>query len=410
MSTDPVFNEKLSRLVLYYAFSLSWNHTHMFFKDIIGQEEIKKTLRQMVANDKLAHALLLSGKQGVGHLGLALALASYVLCQNRSPLDSCGECAHCKRSHQNLHPDIHYTFPVIKKGEKKREETFSNDYLVEWRKLLASDIYFTESDWLKHLGAGNKQGDINKKECLEIVRALSLKSFTTSQKILVLWLPEYLGKNGNRLLKLIEEPPDDTYIIMVTNKQEKILNTILSRCQMIVVPSIQDEELTKYALDVYNRSEQETQKAVFMADGDISILKVLMAGELHTDVSEAFFNWIKISFKGDKQEIVNWVDVFHRSNKEWQKQFFRFGLSFFRELLVSQYTGFENSKLSDKEVKFGQQILKVLNLEKISLLQEKLDNCIYAVERNIHAKLLMMACSLFVGRVLRKKEEKEFIH
>jgi len=201
----------------------------MFFSDIPGKQIEKKYLIDNVNEDRLAHAQLFLGRPGAGQLALALAFASYVLCRDRQPDDSCGRCAACLKSHKVIHPDMHFAFPVIKKDGKQRKDVTSNDFLIPWRKIIHGNPYLDMNTWLHSLNVDNAQANINVKECVEIVKKLSLKTFESDHKILIMWMPEYLRNEGNRLLKLIEEPPDETLIILVAERQEEILNTILSR-------------------------------------------------------------------------------------------------------------------------------------------------------------------------------------
>ena len=194
----------------------------MAFSNIIGQEKVKQMLHQMVHGDRLPHALLFLGPSGSGKLALALALAQYLLCENRQDSDSCGQCPSCSKSQRFIHPDLHFSFPSV------GTNVTSDSFLPQWRKWMEENPYLTVNEWLQSIGAENRQGNINKEECAAIIRKLSLKIFEGSHKILVMWLPEYLGKEGNRLLKLIEEPPEDTIFILVAENQELILNTILS--------------------------------------------------------------------------------------------------------------------------------------------------------------------------------------
>jgi DNA polymerase III subunit delta' len=201
----------------------------MQFKDVIGQQEVKQHLVEMVQHNRLSHALLFLGREGSGALPLAIAFAQYIVCQkaNAKPQpagpslfgepepvaapvamnDSCGVCPSCTKAHALVHPDIHFSYPVVTK--KAGTPPLSTDYVAEWREFIQQYPYGNVYDWLQFIGAENKQGNITAQECNDIMRKLNLKSFESGYKILVLWMPEYLGKEGNKLLKLIEEPPVD---------------------------------------------------------------------------------------------------------------------------------------------------------------------------------------------------------
>ena len=189
----------------------------MQFKNIIGQVQAKQILRGMVENNRMPHALLLLAPSGAGALPMALTYAQYVLCENKNDGEPCGTCAACVKAEKMIHPDIHFSYPTI--GPK----VIATHVLKEWRAAINENAYMNANQWLHKLDAENKQGNIPVAECVEIFKKLSLKTFEASHKILIMWLPEYLGKEGNRLLKLLEEPPDETLFILVAENQELIL-------------------------------------------------------------------------------------------------------------------------------------------------------------------------------------------
>jgi len=234
----------------------------MYFKDIPGKEAEKQFLLKNVKEDRLAHAQLFLGRTGSGQLSLALAYASYILCTNRKEKDSCGECSACLKSHKFIHPDVHFSFPVVKKDSKKRNETTSNDFLKEWRSILEKNPYLDMQTWLHSLNLENGQGNINVKECVEIVKKLGLKTFESEYKVLIMWMPEYLRNEGNRLLKLIEEPPENTIIILVAEKQDAILNTILSRVQLLKVNPFSDGDIKQYLEEHLRVSSDECEQYI----------------------------------------------------------------------------------------------------------------------------------------------------
>src|SRR5664279_728652 len=222
----------------------------MLFNEVIGQSEIKIKLRGLVEHNRLSHALLLCAPEGAGGLPLALAFSQYLVCDrvtnsksvSQFPDESCGVCPSCIKASRLIHPDIHYVYPVVVR--KPGEKPLSADYITEWREFIVQFPYGTIFDWLQFIQAENKQGNITAQECNEINHKLSLKSFEGGYKILIMWMPEYLRNEGNKLLKLIEEPPPDTLFILVTEDEAKILPTILSRLQNIHLPRPSVPEIT----------------------------------------------------------------------------------------------------------------------------------------------------------------------
>src|SRR6516225_2271587 len=204
------------------------------FKDVIGQAPVKQHLVELVQSNRLSHALLFLGQEGSGALPMALAFAQYVVCEQPRDGDACGVCPPCIKAKQLIHPDIHYSYPDIPK--KAGDKPVSTDYGAEWREFIAQYPYGNSYDWLQFIGAENKQGNITAQECNDIIHKLNLKSFESGYKILVMWMPEYLGNEGNKLLKLIEEPPASTLFILVAENESLILQTILSRTQLVRIP------------------------------------------------------------------------------------------------------------------------------------------------------------------------------
>src|SRR6476659_6373017 len=236
----------------------------MKFSEIIGQTEVKQQLVELVQHNRLSHALLFLAKEGNGSLQLAIALAQYLTCEKANPKkqsnvslfaeepvtsnqhpatsnDSCGVVSSCINAQQLIHPDIHFSYPVVTK--KSGSPPISTDYISEWREFIKNYSYGNVYDWLQFIGAENKQGNITAQECNDIIRKLNLKSFESGYKILILWMPEYLGNEGNKLLKLIEEPPANTLFILVAENESVILPTIVSRCQLVRIPILQTEDV-----------------------------------------------------------------------------------------------------------------------------------------------------------------------
>jgi len=191
----------------------------MQFSEVVGQVLVKQRLLQGFVAGRIPHAQLFLGAEGSGALPLAFAYAQFLLCENKTEMDSCGDCGNCRKSRQWSHPDIHFSFPF---PGKKGEREVATDLYTPWRAKLTESPYLTYAAWMRSLDAENKQGNIPISECRAILRNLSLKSFSGGYKILIMWLPEYLGKEGNVLLKLIEEPPEKTIFLLVAEDSEEV--------------------------------------------------------------------------------------------------------------------------------------------------------------------------------------------
>lgn len=369
----------------------------MQFTDVIGQSTAKSVLSRMADHDRIPHALLLLGMPGSGGLALSLAFAQYVLCENRTDGDACGSCRSCVKTAKWVHPDLHFSFPTV------GTNVTSDQHLSTWRQALADNPYLDVNQWLQLIGAENKQGNINKEECNAIIRKLSLKIFEGRYKIMLIWLPEYLGKEGNRLLKLIEEPPENTLLMLVSENQELILNTILSRCQLIKVPALRDEEIEQGLGQLKNLPPEKARPIAQLAGGNFNeALKI--ATQPESDNSSLFLDWMRKCYMGNGIELVRWVESFAKTGRENQKQFVQYGLHFMREYMTLKMAGTENGldiRLLPKERTTAQNLTKVIGFDQIGRIVELFDDCAYAIERNANQKLLFLDTSIKLNKILR---------
>ncbi len=371
----------------------------MTYKDVIGQDRIKKQIRQMIQMDRLPHALLLLGPGGCGKLALAIALAKELLCGTPSDEGACGRCPNCIKADKLVHPDLHFSFPFV------GTNMTSDHYLSQWRTQIIDEPYFNLNHWLQLIDAENKQGNINRDECLRIIRKLGLKTFESQRKVLVMWRPEFLGKEGNRLLKIIEEPPENTYFILVAENQELILNTILSRCQLIKVPALTDEEIREGLMQRGKVSAQEAQRLALLSDGNfVTALQLIENKE--NDNAFLFLDWMRRCYKGNGVELVNWVEQFAAIGREKQKHFVQYALHFMREYLRLKTTNNQQLRLLDDEFKTASNLTKILEWEQVEKIVSILNESFYFIERNANPKILFLDVSINMHKVLRKKSDK----
>src|SRR6202163_2753335 len=296
----------------------------MLFSEVIGQQEIKAKLRNLVEHNRLSHALLLNAPEGAGGLPLALAFAQFLVCERVSekglkinfPAESCNVCPSCFKAAQLIHPDIHYVYPVVTR--KPGDKPLSADFISEWREFISQFPYGTIFDWLQQINADNKQGNISAHECNEINRKLSLKSFESGYKILIMWMPEYLGNEGNKLLKLIEEPPPDTLFILVTENEAQILPTILSRVQIIrlprpTIPEIQEALVSRAGV----APGQARQLAAVTEQNYREALRQLQHGQ--DDWQGLLREWLNAVLRSGPVAQVKWVEEIAKTGREKQK-------------------------------------------------------------------------------------------
>ncbi|MCB0549753.1 MAG: ATP-binding protein [Phaeodactylibacter sp.] len=369
----------------------------MLFSEVIGQESVKAQLKQMASGGRLPHALLFLGPQGSGKLSLAMALAQYLLCENPGADDACGQCNQCNKAGKLIHPDLHFSYPTI--GTK----AISDHFLVNWRQAMADNPYLDVNQWLQGIGAENKQGNITKEECVNIIKKLSLKTFENNYKVLIMWLPEFLGKEGNRLLKVIEEPPESTIFILVAEDQELILNTILSRCQIVNIKALSDEEVTEGLVQQQGLSREEALSVAYLSNGNFNEA-LQLAGQRGDNHSALFLEWMRSCYRGNPADMVKWVEGFAKLGRENQKHFLRYALHFLREFtLLKLSNGQARARLQEQELQTAQNMTAVLELEQVEQLGKLFSDCSYAVERNANPKILFLDASIQMHKIMKGK-------
>ena len=376
---------------------LKWKNDYlcrvMLFKDIIGQKKVKADLLSALKYGRLPHAILLSGKSGHGSLPLALALAQYVFCENPAEGDACGVCHACVKTSKLIHPDLHITVPAF------GAEAVSDTFLPQFRKMFVENAYMDMADWIAAHDAESKQWNITAKECLSIVKKLNMQAYEGRWKVQVIWMAEYLAKEGNRLLKIIEEPPADTFFVLIAENEDRVLSTILSRCQVYRVPLLHDA-------DIYDKLLAEG-----VEEGEASVITRLAGGNYsdairlreHTvgSLDEQFISWLRICFKGNAVEMNNWTDGYAALNREEQKKFVRYGLNFMHELVLLKVVG-KALRLSDDKAETALKIKNLLDLEQINEICRLLDECGFGLERNANIRLLMFDAAIQLKNIYKK--------
>ena len=397
----------------------------MQFKDIIAQQQVKHQLKELVQKNRLSHALLFLGKDGSGALPLAIAFAQYILCEKVNPKtqqdnsislfggeeqdsihidleDSCGVCASCIKANQLIHPDLHFSYPALKR-DSKHERVLSTDYITEWREFIQQSPYNNVADWINFLKENskskietpiNKQGNITVFECDDISHKLSLKAFESSYKILIMWMPEFLGNSGNKLLKLIEEPPPDTLFIFVAEDENAILPTILSRTQLIKIPSLSNADVENALKKNYNVPPEKAAQIAAISEGNFrEALQLLQNAE--EDLLELVREWLNLTVKNNVNAQIKWIDEISRIGREKQKQFLKYFIHLVEQAIRVRYLNENNlASIPDGEIDFAIRLNKMCTLEAQEAIVKELDKAIYYIERNAHAKMLFHSLTI----------------
>jgi len=371
----------------------------MRFRDIPGLEDTKKKLIDSVQNNHVAHAQLFVGKPGSANLSLALAYSTYLNCENRGE-DACGECSSCSKTLKFIHPDIHFVFPV---SPVEKREAISISFLKEWREFMRLNPYGNEEDWSNLYGGEDKQLNISKEESRQIIRNLSLKSFEGKYKIMIIWLAEYLHPSAaNGILKILEEPTENTVFILVSYDQEKLLTTILSRTQVFHVRSFSDKEIAQHLGNNYQVEPTKAAQIASLASGNLN-QAIRLISEIEDDSHKLFREWMRACFTKNYEILVGWTDQFAGMNKISQKSLIQYGINMLREALVSQQNTPDIQKIVNEEEKdfvsrFG---LALADFNKIDHLYRELNTFMYHIERNINIKIAFLDTSLKINAIIK---------
>jgi DNA polymerase-3 subunit delta' len=371
----------------------------MQFKTIIGQESVKHQLIQTVIENRVSHAQLFLSCDGSGALPLAIAYAQYLNCLDRTPTDSCGNCSSCRKYERYIHPDLHFSYPFFASKDVK----IATDVLEEWRAMMIKDPYTDLDIWRSQLNAENKQANINMGECHDIIKKLSYKAFEADTKVLIMWLPEFLDRGGNTLLKIVEEPPKNTLFLLVSNHQDQIISTLLSRTQIFKIPKLTDQEIETFLMEEHGLSKEQAMEYSFLADGNLIEAKLLL-DQTQNDHAERFAEWLRMGYGNKVLDLVAFVDQAATWGRENQKNFLKYGISFLRECSLLLSGAEELVKLPGRALETAKKLsANVLNLNMAEAIIDELEKAHYHIERNANPKILFLDVSLQLVKTIKFK-------
>lgn len=378
----------------------------MLFSEVIGHEDLKKRLIQSVRESRVSHAQLFLGPEGSGKLPLALAYAQYINCTNRSETDSCGVCPSCRKFMSLTHPDLHFVFPTATNKDVKQNPE-SDLFISNWRSYLSDcQGYADLSDWFNKLDIENKQGVINVRDAATILRKLSFKAYESEYKIAIIWMAEKLNVQcANKLLKLIEEPPEKTLFILIAENQEELLTTIRSRCMLVKVPKIPMPEVQDALVQKFACSTQEAYDAAALADGNW-----LMAQHFVKDKEDeklyanVFQKWMRYCFKGAVPELIDLVaNDIKPLGREKQKEFLEYGLNIFHNSLLFNNNMSDDVLLPADEKNFTKNFAPFINMKNVEQICGLFEESINQIERNGNASIIFTDNSFKITKLLRVK-------
>lgn len=375
----------------------------------------------MVEQNRLSHALLFLGKEGSGALPLAIAFAAYVSMMPGSSNGASslfGDVEEIKpvfpknpdeadafmqkqssfsKANNYVHPDIHFSYPVFSK--KSGEKPICTDFVEQWREFISHYPYGNVYDWLQFIGIENQQGNITARECNDIIRKLNLKSFESAYKILVMWMPEYLGKEGNKLLKLIEEPPENTLFILVAENEDQILPTILSRCQLVKINPLNINEITEALVSRSHIEKDKAQQTAALSQGNYREALQLLQNASE-DWQSLLREWLNATLKNGPSAQVKWIGEINELPREKQKQLLLYFIHLLQQCIRLSLTG-NSFSIAESELDFAGRFNKITTISQQQAIIEELNKAIYYIERNAFSKMLFHALTIKMYHIIR---------
>jgi len=374
----------------------------MFFKDIIGQTEIKRQLIQSVTDGYIPHARLLTGPEGVGKVALALAYARYLSCTNRNAADACGHCPSCIKYNKLSHPDLHFVFPIVKNEKKKKE--ICDDYLTEWRAFVEQSPYFNLASWLNFIDAGNSQGMIYARESDEIIRKLNLKAYESAYKIMLVWLPEKMHPTcSNKLLKMIEEPPAYTVFLLISENPDEIIATIQSRTQRLPIPPILPDDMDK-ALSPKVADDSERAGLVHLANGNyLKAIEIIATNQETHQYLDMFKTIMRNAWTRNVKNMKAEAETFAGWGRERQKFFFAYAQQMIRENFLYRLNLPEINYLNTEEAEFSNNFSPYVKENNVEELMEELALAEKHIESNVNPRMVFFDLSMKIAVLIKKQ-------
>ena len=375
----------------------------MRFSEIIGHQETKAKLIQTVLDNRVSHAQLFAGPEGNGALALAIAYAQFLNCTDRLPTDSCGVCANCRKYEKYIHPDLHFSYPFFATQKTDTATTF----LETWRHALLKHPYLSMEDWRAVSEVENKQANINIAEAHDIIKKLSFKAYEAEYKVLIMWLPEYLDKYGNALLKLIEEPPAKTLFLLISEDSDRILNTIRSRTQLVKIRAYSDLEISQHLRDGQHMDPDRAEEIALMSEGNMSVAQKLVE-EKEGAFFELMVHWLRYCVTDSGRSLISYCeDQLVSLGRENQKSFLRYTLQMMRAVVLEKLGAGTIQPLSPAAQDFVKKFGRNYQIEQIQHMIGLLEQAIYHIERNSNTKLLFLDLSLQIVLVYKYNTFRE---
>ena len=374
----------------------------MLFRDIPSNTKAKQQLLKTIHNDRLSHAHLFLGNDGSSSLAMAWAFAQYLMCAQPTDEDSCGQCSSCLKSAKLSHPDLHWVFPVV---TGRGTHPISDMFMSEWREFLEKNSFPTEEDWYSRLGTTNKQGFISVNEANELSKKTILKPYEGSYRVVIIWHSEKMYEaTANKLLKLLEEPPQNTIFILLTSQSENLLATIVSRLQRVNVKPVDELTLSTFLQDKYNIEKKRADETAKQSEGNIGkSIHFLVGNDLLKQNTQEFQNWMRMCYIAKVVNLASWVDVASSWGREQQKGFLQYALHMVRESLIQNFGHHNIKKVRQEEASFSEKFAPFIHQNNAIEIIEELERAYQHIARNGSAKIIFMDLTLKMIVLLRVK-------
>lgn len=379
----------------------------MKFEEVIGQRDAQERLLQMVRENRVPHAILLCGPEGCGKMALALAFASYLLCADHSDKDdSCGVCPQCAMLRKWEHPDLHFTYPVIRPaGTSAEHKMVSDDFNKEWHELLMQSPYFTMDQWLEAMRAANQQAQIFVGESDAVTRKLSLMSSQGGYKVSIIWLPEKMREDcANKMLKIIEEPPHKTVFLLVSEEPERLIETIRSRTQRIDLKKIDASDIEQALIDRRGLDQETAHRVARIANGSwLKALESLDAGNENRQFLDMFIMLMRLAYMRDVKDLKKWCDTVCTYGREKQKRMLIYFQRMTRENFMYNFHRPELNYMTQDEENFAHNFARFVNEANVIEISELYAKAQRDIAQNANAKIVFFELALQVIVLLIQK-------
>lgn len=377
----------------------------MQFKDIIGQEAVKQKLINSVRENRVPHAQLFLGSVGSGTFPLALAYTQYILCPNRTATDSCGVCPSCQKISKLVHPDVHFVFPSAA-NKKVKKDPESDLFIEEWRNfVLANNAYFDAQSWYQSLDIENKQGYISVRDAATLQRKLNLKAYEGDYKVGIIWMAEKMRVDtANKLLKLLEEPPEKTVFLLIAEDQDELLATIRSRTALMKIPRIENDVLQQALEEKFDCTENDAHDAAMIAEGDwLAACRYVNDKDEEKFFFQTFQQWMRLCFLNAMGQLIDFASNIKTIGRERQKELLNYGLKVVRNAMLINNNLSDLVMLPNDEKTFVTKFAPFINSANTMQINELFEESINQIERNGNAQIIFLDDSFKLVRYLRMK-------